>query len=175
MEIIDKKKLAEEIKKKALLKGHFVLRSGKVSDTYFDKYQFESRPDLLEAIAFYMQTFIPKDTEILAGLEMGGIPLATALSLKGGLPSVFVRKKAKNYGTKKIAEGPSVKGKKICLIEDVVTTGGQLMLSAQELKAKGALIASALCVIYRGDAAILKNIQAETGPLKYLFTAKDFI
>ncbi|SEO93052.1 orotate phosphoribosyltransferase [Paenibacillus sp. OV219] len=85
----------------------------------------------------------------IGGLEMGGIPIATALSLKTGIPVVFVRKKAKEYGTSKLAEGIDVKGKNVCIIEDVVTTGGQILLSAQDLKECGALVNHVLCVIER--------------------------
>ena len=80
------------------LTGTFKLRSGQVSNQYFDKYLFESNPALLE-IAKQLKELIPPETEVLAGLEMGGIPVATALSLQTGIPVVFVRKEAKKYGT----------------------------------------------------------------------------
>ena len=147
---MDKNTLAQEIQKIALLKGEFLLRSGQKSDFYFDKYRFESQPQLLKAIAKHMVSLIPKDTEILAGLEMGGIPIATALAMESGIPVVFVRKKAKDYGTCKFAEGiESLKNKKICMIEDVVTTGGQVLLSAKDLRGEGASIVGVLCVIQR--------------------------
>lgn len=145
------KKLAEKIYDVSHLTGEFKLRSGQVSNEYFDKYQFECRPKILKKIAKAMKKMIPEDTEILAGLEMGGIPLATALSFETGLPTVLVRKEAKAYGTAKLAEGPDIKGKKLCLIEDVITTGGQVAESTKELRELGAQVENVLCVIYRGQ------------------------
>ncbi len=145
------KELAKKIYEISHLTGQFTLRSGKTSTEYFDKYQFECQPELLRAIAKELKKMIPQDTEVLAGLEMGGIPIATALSLETGLPTVLVRKEAKAYGTAKLAEGPDVKGKKICLIEDVITTGGQVAESCAELRERGAIINDVLCVIYRGE------------------------
>lgn len=141
--------LANEIYKTAHLTGSFMLRSGKVSNDYFDKYLFESNPVLLKEIAEHLSRLIPEGTEVLAGLEMGGIPIATALSLKTGIPVVFVRKKAKEYGTCKLAEGNEIQGKNVCIIEDVVTTGGQILLSNQDLRDCGAIVNNVLCVIER--------------------------
>lgn len=133
----------------AHLTGTFTLRSGAVSNEYFDKYQFESDPELLRAIAEHMAPMIPDGTEMLAGLEMGGIAIATALSLHTGIPVVFVRKKAKEYGTAKLAEGPSIEGKRLLIVEDVVTSGGQVILSGNDLKDLGALVDHVVCVIDR--------------------------
>ena len=154
-----KTKLAEKIKKTALLKGHFTLRSGQSSSEYFDKYLLESSPTLLKEIVHHLKPLIPSDTEILAGLEMGGIPLSVALSLQSKLPCVFVRKKAKEYGTKKITEGCSVQGKKVCVVEDVITTGGQVIKSVQNMRKEGALIKHVICVIHRGGQDSLKKLQ----------------
>src|SRR6476646_5878927 len=121
-EIYQREELAAQIFKRCYLKGEFKLRSGKTSPHYFDKYQFESDPRTLFSIAHFLAPKIPKDTELLGGLEMGGIPVATALGLITGLPLVFIRKEAKAYGTCRFAEGPSIQNKKICLIEDVITT-----------------------------------------------------
>ena len=133
----------------AHLTGTFTLRSGAVSNEYFDKYQFESDPELLRAIAEHMAPMIPDGTEMLAGLEMGGIAIATALSLHTGIPVVFVRKKAKEYGTAKLAEGPSIEGKRLLIVEDVVTSGGQVILSGDDLKHLGAFVDHVVCVIDR--------------------------
>ena len=144
-----KPELAIAIYDVAHLTGEFLLRSGTISNEYFDKYLFEANPKLLKAIAKEFSLLVPSDTEVLAGLEMGGIPLATALGLETGLPLAFVRKKAKDYGTRKVSEGASVEGKKTLIIEDVITTAGQLLLSAAELRENGAIITNALCVIDR--------------------------
>jgi orotate phosphoribosyltransferase len=105
---LEKTELAQRIYKAAHLTGTFTLRSGQVSSEYFDKYLFEADPALLREIASLMTKNIPADTDILAGLEMGGIPIATALSLQTGIAGAFVRKKAKDYGTCKLAEGTDV-------------------------------------------------------------------
>src|SRR4051812_41250597 len=88
-----------QIRQSARLTGRFTLRSGKVSDTYFDKYQFEADPELLRGIAQAMASLVPANTEVLAGLEMGGIPIATMLSQVTGIPAAFIRKEPKDYGT----------------------------------------------------------------------------
>lgn len=142
--------LAKAIYDISHLTGTFKLRSGTTSHEYFDKYRFESNPRILAAIAEHLVPLIPAGTEVLAGLEMGGIPIATALSLKSGIPCAFIRKEAKDYGTCQFAEGTDVKGKKVLIIEDVVTTGGQVALSTEDLRQLGAQIEHVLCVIHRG-------------------------
>ncbi len=166
---MDKTTLFEEIQKTSLLKGHFVLRSGQHSTEYFNKYLFESSPVLLSAIAEHLKTLIPSDTQVLAGLEMGGIPLAVALSLTTELPVVFVRKKAKEYGTKKITEGCSIQNQKVCIVEDVITTGGQVIKSAQSMREEGALIENVICVIHRGGSDSLEKLQEAHLKLHPLF------
>ena len=148
------------------------MRSGQISNEYFDKYLFESDPNLLTEIANQLAKLIPKGTEVLAGLEMGGIPIATTLSVKTGIPAVFVRKKAKEYGTCKLAEGISVQGKEVCIIEDVVTTGGQIILSANDLRQLGAKIKYVLCVIER-DEKSRDNLKKEGLELVSLFTMEE--
>jgi orotate phosphoribosyltransferase len=131
------------------LSGDFLLRSGKRSNTYFDKYRFESDPALLKAIADAMAPLLPPDTEVLGGLEMGGIPIATMLSQVTGLPAAFIRKEPKEYGTCQYAEGPELIGRKLVLIEDVVSSGGAISDAAAKLRADGIPVAVALCVIDR--------------------------
>ncbi|MCL1951580.1 MAG: orotate phosphoribosyltransferase [Oscillospiraceae bacterium] len=146
-------KIMLEIYEAAHLTGTFTLRSGQVSDEYFDKYLFEARPALLAEIAGLMCDNIPAGTEVLAGLEMGGIPVATAMSLQTGLTAAFVRKKAKAYGTCKLAEGADPAGKNVCIVEDVVTTGGAIIDGALELRRLGAQVDTVLCVIQRSPQA----------------------
>lgn len=169
------KELAKKIYDISHLTGNFLLRSGKTSTEYFDKYQFECQPQLLKEIAKELKSLIPADTELLAGLEMGGIPIATALSLETGIPTVLVRKEAKEYGTAKLAEGPEIKGKKLCIIEDVITTGGQVALSTKDLRDRGAIVDTVLCVIYRGDhnGQEPKITESEL-QMKALFTKQQF-
>jgi len=146
---VDRQELGRRLQRACYLRGTFVLRSGQVADFYFDKYMFESDPELLRAVAEHVASLVPPGTEVLAGLELGGVPISTALSLVTGLPQVLVRKEAKTYGTAKLAEGPDVAGKQVLVVEDVVTTGGQVVMSVTELRQRGAHIESVLCVIDR--------------------------
>ena len=141
--------LAKQIKETSQLTGTFTLRSGAVSNTYFDKYLFESDPALLRSIAESMAQLVPAGTEILAGLEMGGIPVVTMLSQVTGLPCAFIRKEAKAYGTCKYAEGPSLVGKQVAIIEDVVSSGGAILDALEKLEADGVRPNSIICVIDR--------------------------
>ncbi|OPA73783.1 orotate phosphoribosyltransferase [Paenibacillus selenitireducens] len=141
--------LAREIYEVAHLTGSFTLRSGQISNEYFDKYLFEAEPGVLNKVSEELVRMIPQGIEVLAGLEMGGIPIATAMSLKSGVPAAFVRKKAKTYGTSKLAEGAAIQGKRICIIEDVITTGGQVILSTADLREAGAIVQDVICVIER--------------------------
>ena len=141
--------LADQVNAIARLTGTFTLRSGQIATEYFDKYRFEAQPQLLAQIAEAMVPLIPEGTEVLAGLEMGGIPIATALSLRTGLPAAFVRKEAKQYGTARLAEGAPIEGKRVTVVEDVVTTGGQVVISTNDLRALGAVVDHVVCVIDR--------------------------
>jgi len=171
---MDNSRLAQAIYETAHLTGRFTLRSGQVSNEYFDKYLFEANPILLNEIANVMKNNIPADTEILAGLEMGGIPVATAISLQTGIAAAFVRKKAKDYGTCKLAEGADVSNKRVCIVEDVVTTGGAIIDGVTELRKLGALIDTVICVIQRNPKAT--DILAEHG-LKLIpaFTMEEIL
>jgi len=151
---MNKTELAKAIYDAAYLTGTFTLRSGQISNEYFDKYLFESNPVLLKEIADVMKDNIPGGTQILAGLEMGGIPVAAALSLQTGTPAAFVRKKAKEYGTCKLAEGADVAGKRVLIVEDVVTTGGAIIDGVTELRKLGAVIDTVICVIQRSPKAV---------------------
>lgn len=141
--------LAKQIQAVSKLSGEFTLRSGAKSDTYFDKYLFESDPALLQAIAEQLAKLVPSGTEILAGLEMGGIPVVTALSRETGIPASFIRKRRKEHGTAKFAEGPSLIGRKVVIVEDVVSSGGAILDSTRMLRTEGIELQAALCVIDR--------------------------
>jgi orotate phosphoribosyltransferase len=121
-----------------------------------------------------MAPLIPAGTEILAGLEMGGIPIATALSLETGIPVAFIRKEAKEYGTCQFAEGLSLKGKHVCIIEDVVTTGGQVVLSTADIRSLGAKVDQVLCVIHRGPQFPEPKLTEVGLTLTPLFKKSDF-
>jgi orotate phosphoribosyltransferase len=159
--------LARRVHQASHLTGAFVLRSGATSHEYFDKYRFESNPRLLREIAEAMAGLLPADADALAGLELGGVPLATVLSQVTGLPVGFVRKQAKPYGTRRLAEGFDVAGCRLVVVEDVVTSGGAVVESCRALRAEGAEVAVALCVIDResGGPANLAEIGVQLRPL----------
>lgn len=149
--IVDLTALARDINRACRLKGTFVLRSGQTSNEYFDKYLFESQPTLLRRVAEAMVPLLPPDTQLLGGLELGGVPIATMVSSLTGLPALLVRKQAKTYGTRRLAEGAEVEGVRITLIEDVITTGGAVRDATLALRAEGARIAVVVCAIDRSD------------------------
>lgn len=141
--------LARDVDALCRLTGTFTLRSGQVADTYFDKYLFESDPALLRRVAERMVDLLPEDTELLGGLELGGVPIATMVSSLTGRPALFVRKKAKEYGTCKLAEGPDVAGRRVTLVEDVITTGGAVRDATRALREAGAVVGTVVCAIDR--------------------------
>ncbi len=149
--------LARRIYERAHLTGEFRLRSGATSNEYFDKYLFESDPVLLREIAHALVRLLPEEVDAVAGLELGGVPLATVLSQVSGLPALFVRKKAKTYGTCRLAEGGEVAGRRLVVVEDVVSSGGQVVASCRALRERGAQIVAVLCVVDResGGAATI--------------------
>jgi orotate phosphoribosyltransferase len=141
--------LALRIKEAAEIQGEFTLRSGVTSNVYFDKYRFEADPTLLSDLTQEMVSLVPEGTQVLCGLEMGGIPIVTMLSHHTGLPAAFIRKTAKEYGTCRYAEGAAIEGKQIVLIEDVVSSGGAIIDAATMLRVDGIEVDTALCVIDR--------------------------
>ena len=141
--------LAADIDARCRLTGTFTLRSGQVADTYFDKYLFETDPALLARVAAQMRPLLPEDTDLLGGLELGGVPIATVLAQLTGIPALFVRKEAKEYGTCKLAEGPDVAGRRVTLVEDVVTTGGAVRDATRALREAGAVVEVVVCAIDR--------------------------
>jgi orotate phosphoribosyltransferase len=149
-----------------------VLRSGRRATEYFDKYQFEADPVLLDEVAARMAALVPLDAEVLAGLEMGGIAVVTALGRHTGLPCAFVRKRAKPYGTARLAEGADVSGRRVVVVEDVVTTGGQIVISAEHLRELEARIDTAVCVIDRAEGGATALAAAGIG-LAAVFTRAD--
>jgi orotate phosphoribosyltransferase len=138
----------------AYLEGDFVLRSGRRSSYYLDKYRFETRPELLgplgERIAEAVAEHEPEAAR-LAGPELGAVALAASASLASGLPFVIVRKEAKDYGTGNRLEGVYEKGERVCLVEDVVTSGGALLDAVEALRAAGLVVQTAICVVDREE------------------------
>ena len=159
--------LAARVYAAAHLEGEFLLRSGVLSNEYFDKYRFEADPVLLKDIAAAMVPLLPGDAQLLGGLELGGIPLATMVSQLAGRPARFIRKEAKTYGTLRIAEGGDLEGFKVCLIEDVITSGGAVIDATNALRKEGAVVDTVVCVIDRqgGGAEALADAGLSLEPL----------
>jgi orotate phosphoribosyltransferase len=164
--------LARDLAAIATLRGEFRLRSGQIADTYFDKYRFEGDPALLRRLAARMLALVPPETQVLAGLELGGVPIATAMSLASGWPAVFVRKAAKDYGTCLAVEGGDVTGKRVLLIEDVISTGGAIADAVPLVEAAGARIIGVACAIWRG-AGEPRIAALPTLPVRAAFTRDD--
>ncbi|MBN3511981.1 orotate phosphoribosyltransferase [Mycolicibacterium septicum] len=141
------------------LQGQFQLRSGQISHEYFDKYLFESDPQFVRHVCEAMVPLIPADTDLLGGLELGDVPLATVLSQPTGIPTLFVRKAAKTYGTCRLAEGADISGKTITLIGDVITTG-EVRDAAQALRSEHGTVATVICAINRSaePATVLRDV-----------------
>jgi orotate phosphoribosyltransferase len=162
--------LARALVEHAYLEGDFLLRSGKRSRYYLDKYRFETRPDLLrplgERIAATVREHAPEAVR-LAGPELGAVALAAAASLESGLPFIIVRKEAKEYGTAKRIEGPYEAGECVCLVEDVVTSGGALLDSIVALREAGLVVHTAVCIVDReeGGADALARQAVRLRPL----------
>ena len=146
--------LAQAIKQAAYLEGDFVLSSGKRSKYYLDKWRFETDPALLREIAKALTALLPEPApDRLAGVELGGVPLAAALALETGLPYLIVRREAKGYGTAKEVEGVMEAGERVVLVEDVLTTAGQAINAAQRLANLGLRVERIIYVIDRGEGA----------------------
>jgi orotate phosphoribosyltransferase len=153
MPTTDLTQLARDIDARCRLRGAFTLRSGQVSDEYFDKYLFESSPALLKRVVDAMVPLVPSDTDMLGGLELGGVPLVTLLSQATGLPALFVRKTAKDYGTRRLAEGGDPADRVVTLVEDVITTGGAVLNAARALRSLGATVTAVVCAIDRSPSS----------------------
>jgi len=169
--------LGVKLREHALLEGDFVLRSGRRSSYYLDKYRFETRPELLgplgERLAAAANEHEP-DAVRLAGPALGAVALAASASLASGLPFVIVRDSAKQYGTANRLEGPFEQGEVVCLIEDVVTSGGALAEAVAALRDAGLVVRNAVCVVDReeGGADALARLGVR---LRSLYRAGDLI
>ena len=172
-----REELARGLRAAAYLEGDFVLRSGRRSKYYLDKYRFETRPDLLgplgEALAAAVREHEPDATR-LAGPELGAVALAAATSLQSGLPFLIVRKAAKDYGTANRLEGVHEEGEFVCLIEDVVTSGGAAIDAIQALRDVGLRVSTAICVVDREEGGV-DELARHAVRLRPLFLASELI
>ncbi len=163
--------LGRDVVAAAYLEGHFVLRSGAVSSYYFDKYRLTTRPAILRRLGVALAEMLPPETDRIAGPELGAIPLATAVSLESGRPSVFVRRQAKEYGTAASFEGELEPGERIVLLEDILTTGGEAIRAARALRDFGADVLEIIGVVDREEGAAA-NIARAGFRYRALFTKR---
>jgi orotate phosphoribosyltransferase len=161
--------LRDDVLAAAVLRGQFVLRSGKTSSYYVDKYRFQVRPELLRRVAASLAELIQAQTQVLAGVELGAVPLVTAVSLHTGLPFVIVRKEAKEHGTANLIEGVLEPGSLVTIVEDVFTTGGQALASAEKVERSGGTVIRIAVVLDRGEGG-LAAVRAAGYDAEALFT-----
>ena len=166
---MERQELIARIAEVALLRGEFTLRSGRKSHYYLDKYLFSTQPDILAELGRLFAERVTDHVQKLAGAELGGIPLVTAASLASGLPCVFIRNQKKDYGTAKQLEGALEAGEGVMLVEDVCTTGGQVLEAAKVIEQAGARIVRIVGTIDREEGA-RQNIESAGYVFDALFT-----
>jgi orotate phosphoribosyltransferase len=169
----DRERLASDLVSAAVLRGSFTLRSGQTSSYYIDKYRLTTEPGLLSRITDALAEMVPPAVQRVAGTALGAVPLATALSLKTGLPAVFVRvDAAKDHGTGKSVEGTLNAGERVLIVEDVVTTGGASLAAVELLRATGAEVAHVVAVVDREQGGS-QAFAAAGIPFDALFTVSE--
>jgi len=172
MSAMTREELARRIADVSLLRGEFTLRSGRKSNYYLDKYRFETQPDVLAALGKLFANYVTDKTDRIAGAELGAVPLAAAAGMASGKPIVFIRNQKKDYGTAKQVEGVLNPGETVLIVEDVLTTGGQVLEAAKTLQDLGAKVERIVAVIDRLEGA-RDNIEKAGFTFDSLFTTKD--
>lgn len=167
-----KEQLARRIAEVALLRGQFTLRSGRQSNYYLDKYRFETQPDVLQALGKLLAERVRASVDRIAGAELGAVPLAAVTSIASGKPCVFIRSQKKQYGTGRLVEGLLNPGETVMIVEDVLTTGGQVLESCKILTDLGVKIDRIVGVIDRLEGA-RENIEQAGYVFESLFTVAD--
>ena len=170
----DLEELARDLVAAAYLKGDFILRSGRHSNVYFDKYLFETRPSILRRLGRELAALVPAGTQRLAAPELGAVLLGGAVSMELDLPLVLVRKDAKGYGTTRLLEGRLEPGERVTVIEDVLTTGGEAIKAAEKLTAAGATVLKLVAVLDREEGAA-ENLRAAGIDFTPLFSKSQLI
>jgi orotate phosphoribosyltransferase len=169
---VNRDQLGQLLVDRAYLEGDFVLRSGRRSRYYLDKYRFETEPRLLAGLGRELAALVRghcPDAELLAGPELGAVPLAAVTSIEAGLPFLIVRKAAKDYGTAKRLEGLFEPGQRVCVVEDVVTSGGALLSAVEALRDADLHVSAAICVVDREEGGA-EAIAAAGVPFHALYT-----
>ena len=167
-----REELIKRIKETAYLEGDFVLRSGKRSKYYLDKYLFETCPDILAALGEEFARHITNDVTLIAGAELGGVALAAATALATGKNWVIIRNTKKGYGTGKLIEGLLKKDDVVLLVEDVATTGGQVLEAAKIITEAGATVKKIVCVVDRKQGA-QENVTKAGYKFESILTKND--
>ena len=167
-----REELIRRIKETAYLEGDFTLRSGKKSKYYLDKYLFETCPDILKSLGEEFAKHLTGDVTLIAGAELGGVALAAATAMQTGKNWIIVRNAKKGYGTGKLIEGILNKGDVVLLVEDIATTGGQVLEAAKVITGAGASIKKIVCVIDRKQGAG-ENITAAGYKFESILTKED--
>jgi orotate phosphoribosyltransferase len=167
-----RQQLANRIAEVSLLRGDFLLRSGRRSNYYLDKYRFETQPDVLIELGKLFADKVTSKVDRIAGAELGAVSLAAAAAMASGKPFVIVRNQKKDYGTSKLVEGILNAGENVLIVEDVLTTGGQVLEAAKSLKDAGAKIDRIVAVIDREEGA-RQNIESAGYIFEALFTTTD--
>jgi orotate phosphoribosyltransferase len=167
---VKREELAAAIREHAYLEGDFLLRSGRRSSYYLDKYRFETRPDLMAPLGEHVAAAVAEhepDAVRIASPELGAVVVAAAASISSGLPFLIVRNKAKEYGTANRIEGAFEPGERVCLVEDIVTSGGAAVEALEALREAGLECRIAVCVVDReeGGADALARRGARLVPL----------
>jgi orotate phosphoribosyltransferase len=174
---VNHEELAAALREHAYLEGDFVLRSGRRSRYYLDKYRFETQPELLRALGERIAEAVGEhdpDATRLAGPELGAVALAAAGSLASGLPFLIVRKEAKEYSTGNRIEGVFEPGDAVCLVEDVVTSGGALLAAVGALREAGAVVRNAVCVVDREEGGA-DELARHAVRLRAIFRASEIV
>ncbi len=169
---VTREELIKRIKETSYLEGDFTLRSGKKSKYYLDKYLFETCPDILKALGEEFAKHITDDVTLIAGAELGGVALAAATALQSGKNWIIVRNSKKGYGTSKMVEGVLKKGDVVLLVEDIATTGGQVIEAAKIITEAGASVKEIVCTIDRKQGA-QENITKAGYKFDSLLTKED--
>jgi orotate phosphoribosyltransferase len=169
---MERSELAGRIREAAYLEGEFILRSGRKSNYYLDKYLFETQPDILKALGEMFTKYVGESTTLIAGAELGGVALAASTSMASGRPFVIIRNTKKDYGTSKPFEGKLSDADSVLLVEDIATTGGQVLEAAKLVQELGGKVERIVAVVDRQEGA-RENVEAAGFTFESLFTKAD--
>lgn len=152
----------------AIKHGKFKLSNGSLTDYYIDKYVFETQPEVLREISEAIAEEISwNDIDVVAGPELGAVPLVTAISLRSEIPAAFIRKGEKHYGTQARVEGEIRKGQRVAIVEDVTTTGATILDTANLVQEVGGVVERLFVVVDRNEGAV-ENVREAGYELEYL-------